>query len=306
MMLGPAGGFVAIVQVLALAALVLLAVGYLVVLGLMLAPKTRGAAKEVFPVLLTETLIVGVVAGAFVLGRWAILALAVALTLRTAYEAARVTLPRAGIPGVVPALLIAVVTLVLALGVAALPLQPQLVALAAGLLLIGAVALARALPRDTPLRVCAELAAFPILPLIVFDVAALKGGAATLLVAFLLVETFDSYALLGGKIFGRRKAFPTLSPKKTVEGLIAGTVMLMITAAAVGALLFGYRVGPAALIALVAGLLTVAGDLAASRLKRAAGVKDFPKILPHQGGLLDITDAWIVAGAGLTVLSALS
>ncbi|MDF0600029.1 phosphatidate cytidylyltransferase [Psychromarinibacter sp. C21-152] len=303
MMLAPAGA-AGVVQMLALACLVLLAIGYLVVLALMFVPATRRAARETFPILLTETLIVGVVAGAFFLGGWAILALAVLLTLRTAYEAARVTLPRIGIPGLLPALLVAAGTLVLAL--LAAPLHPVLLASGAGGATILAIWIARHFARGRPVRIFAELAAFPVLPLVVFTAAALHGGAATLLIAFLLVETFDSYALLGGKLFGRRKAFPVLSPKKTVEGLVTGAVMLMLTAAAAGALLFGFPVGAAALVALLTGLLTVAGDLAASRLKRAAGVKDFPRILPHQGGLLDITDAWIAAGAGLTVLAALS
>ena len=116
-------------------------------------------------------------------------------------------------------------------------------------------------------------------------------------------ETFDSYALLGGKLFGKHKAFPNLSPNKTVEGLGIGAIMLMATAAGLGVLLAGLPVLASAAIALFAGVLTLAGDLLASRLKRLSGVKDYPQILPHQGGLLDITDAWVVTGAGLVCLA---
>ena len=72
-----------------------------------------------------------------------------------------------------------------------------------------------------------------------------------------------------------------------------------------GPLLGGFPVLGSMLFALAAGALTVAGDLAASRLKRVAGVKDYPAVLPHQGGLLDITDAWIATGAGLVTLMSL-
>ena len=78
----------------------------------------------------------------------------------------------------------------------------------------------------------------------------------------------------------------------------------MLTAALLGALLGGIPVWTSAAIALLTGALTVAGDLAASRLKRASGVKDFPVVLPHQGGLFDTTDAWIATGAGLITLAA--
>ena len=59
---------------------------------------------------------------------------------------------------------------------------------------------------------------------------------------------------------------------------------------------------PAALTALLVGVLAVVGDLAASRHKRIAGVKDFPQVLPRQGGLLDSLDSWIAACAGITAL----
>ncbi|MDF0594747.1 phosphatidate cytidylyltransferase [Psychromarinibacter halotolerans] len=293
----------ALPMMLALLCLALLAVGYVVVLGLMAIPATRATARDVFPVLLTETLIVGVVAGAFLLGTYAIVALFAVLALRCGYEAARITLPRAGIPGALPAMIAGAVMLVL--GLLASRVHPIPLALGAVLLMGVLLALRPMLRRDGPAKALADLVLFPGVPLILFTGSALQGGAATMLVAFLLVETFDSYALLGGKLFGKRKAFPVLSPKKTVEGLASGAVMLMLTVGLLGPLLGGFPVLGSMLFALAAGALTVAGDLAASRLKRVAGVKDYPAVLPHQGGLLDITDAWIATGAGLVTLMSL-
>ncbi len=302
MMPGP--GMVPVVTLLALACLALLAVGYAVVGALWLWPRSRAVAAGVFPILLTETLIVGVVAGAFLVGGWLLLALLILHSLRAGFEAARITLPRGGIDGPLPALAAALAIAVLSGLAALLPLY-LMTGGAVLLLVLGIGVFRRVRPGGAPGAVL-ELALFPGLPLIVFTAAALGGEAAWLLIAFLLVETFDSYALLGGKLFGRRKVFPQLSPRKTAEGLAVGAAMLVLTAALAGYLLFGFPVHLSAAVALVTGALTVAGDLAASRLKRAAGVKDFPKVLPHQGGLLDITDAWIAAGAGLVALSALS
>lgn len=144
---------------------------------------------------------------------------------------------------------------------------------------------------------------FPGLPLLVFVAAGLSGGyGPSLLLAFLLVETFDSYALLGGKFLGKTKAFPVLSPNKTIEGLAAGALMLMATAG-LGAWALGAPVVPALGLALLTGPLAVAGDLLASKIKRRAGVKDYPTILPRQGGLFDITDAWITVGAGFVLIA---
>lgn len=301
MMLAP--GMVPVQQLLAAACIVLLAIGYAVVGALWLWPRSRPAAQEIFPILLTETLIVGVVAAAFWLDGAVLTLLLLAHALRTGYEAARVTLPRAGITGAAPALALGL-GIVLTAGLAAL--LPFWWIIAAAVLLALGTGLYRGLRPRGLAGLLLELALFPGLPLVVFTAAALQGNAPLLLIAFLLVETFDSYALLGGKLLGRRRIFPVLSPRKTAEGLAVGALMLALTAALAGPLLLDLSVLHSVLAALCAGGFTIAGDLAASRLKRAAGVKDFPRVLRHQGGLLDITDAWIATGAGLVLLSALT
>lgn len=117
-----------------------------------------------------------------------------------------------------------------------------------------------------------------------------------LLVAFLFVEIFDSFALLGGRLFGRRALFPRTSPRKTIEGLLTGLLGLAIVASTLN--MFSFRLDwlPFALLLIISTVVAVLGDLAASAPKRAAGVKDYPSLHPQQGGLLDITDSWLVAG----------
>jgi len=112
---------------------------------------------------------------------------------------------------------------------------------------------------------------------------------------FTLVAITDSFSQLWGRLIGRHKMCPKLSPNKTWEGFIGG----MLTAAA-GAWLFGFLLPTTPSSTLVAvgvviSLAAVAGDLLFSAIKRKLGIKDFSALLPGQGGLLDRFDSLIVA-----------
>ena len=190
------------------------------------------------------------------------------------------------------------------LGLGAAFLSPAGLALAAvsALLLVLAAKALRILP--APL---ADIVLFPVLPSAVIAGAAAQPQAAGFhLLLFGLIESYDSYALLGGKLFGRRRIFPRLSPNKTAEGIAVGALALALTSAALGIWLFGTSLAVSIPLGLAVGGLAVAGDLPASRRKRMARVKDFPLVLPRQGGLLDIVDAWLLAGAVLTAVLALA
>jgi len=291
------------VSSLALMCFALLGAGYLLLLVLGRSQRLAPIIRDAWPILFTETLIVGAAAGAFWIGGLFLTVGLLLLTARIGYEAVAVANRRrfimpplyfsAGLPAAVwltslfpihIVIITALVILVVGLG-----------ALASGQI--------SSRSRGGTLLV---LLLFPVIPLLIFTASGLSGDhGAWILGAFILVETFDSYALLGGKLFGRRKAFPALSPHKTIEGLLVGTVMLVLTTALLGAVLAKLPLHFSAALALLAGVLTITGDLAASRLKRRSGVKDFPSVLPYQGGLLDITDAWITTGAGFCVIAIL-
>lgn len=120
------------------------------------------------------------------------------------------------------------------------------------------------------------------------------GGA---LIVAVLLGTFlgDTFAHLVGSLIGRRKLAPTISPNKTIEGLLAG--MAGGTAAVVAFALVSQEwleAGEAALLGLAVALAAPTGDLLESALKREAGVKDSGRLLGPHGGMLDRVDALLL------------
>ena len=105
----------------------------------------------------------------------------------------------------------------------------------------------------------------------------------------------DVFALFGGTLFGKRKLLPRVSPNKTVEGAISGLAGGIFAGAVIFALqaLWGMSIGLAANLALglILSVFGQLGDLFASALKRYCGIKDFGKLLPGHGGMLDRVDS---------------
>lgn len=136
--------------------------------------------------------------------------------------------------------------------------------------------------------------AMPVLPFTAFLYAVTRhDSAAMILLALLLVESFDSFSLLGGKLFGHHLLLPTLSPRKTWEGLLVGVAGLVVTTGVVS-IVAGVTMQQLTTVAATTLLLAPVGDLLASFNKRLAGVKDYPVVFSGQGGVLDIVDAWIM------------
>ncbi len=106
----------------------------------------------------------------------------------------------------------------------------------------------------------------------------------------------DTFALYGGKLFGRRKLAPGISPNKTVEGALCGLLGSMAWALVAHLWFFRHLALPhALLLGIVLGLVGIAGDLVESLIKRAATVKDSGSLLPGHGGILDRVDSLLLA-----------
>lgn len=114
----------------------------------------------------------------------------------------------------------------------------------------------------------------------------------------------DGAAYFVGTFFGKHKLCPKISPKKTVEGavggVIGGTIFLILYIFFYGLFMnsrgysFGVNYLTAAAIGIFSGLLSIVGDLSASIIKRQNNIKDFGKIMPGHGGVLDRFDSVLV------------
>jgi len=121
------------------------------------------------------------------------------------------------------------------------------------------------------------------------------GWAAAFAFVVVVTAATDSFAQLCGRLLGRRKLCPRLSPEKTIAGLVGGLAAAVAVAVVLGFLLPGADGRQLALLGLLIGAGAVTGDLLFSAIKRAAGVKDFSRLLPGHGGILDRFDSLLVA-----------
>lgn len=108
---------------------------------------------------------------------------------------------------------------------------------------------------------------------------------------FLTAFGTDVMAYFTGYAFGKHKLCPTISPKKTIEGAIGGTLGSVILCG-----VFGYFFAPTVfihcmIIGVLGGIISQFGDLTASIFKRKMGIKDYGNLIPGHGGILDRFDS---------------
>lgn len=125
-----------------------------------------------------------------------------------------------------------------------------------------------------------------------------------LLILLTVITVFsDSFAYYTGMLLGRHKMAPTISPGKTVEGLLGGLTGSILGAIIVALLFFpDYSLGKMAALTVLLSLIGVMGDLTESMIKRTMGVKDSGNILPGHGGVLDRLDSLMIAAPVLFYL----
>jgi phosphatidate cytidylyltransferase len=116
-----------------------------------------------------------------------------------------------------------------------------------------------------------------------------------LLGSFLLVWVNDTFAYLVGKNFGKQKLFPSISPKKTVEGFLGGLFFACISSYFIAKYSGTFDSTIWLMLAIIVSVFGTLGDLIESKYKRQANVKDSGVIMPGHGGLLDRLDSIIFA-----------
>lgn len=132
-----------------------------------------------------------------------------------------------------------------------------------------------------------------------YQVRAMTDGKYLVWLIFLSSWGCDTCAYCVGKLFGRHKMTPVLSPKKSVEGAVGGAAGAALLAFGY-AYLFGGRMSEIAdpkltctAACAIAAVISQIGDLAASAIKRNHGIKDYGNLIPGHGGILDRFDSML-------------
>ena len=135
----------------------------------------------------------------------------------------------------------------------------------------------------------------------------MTGGIWFLVMLLVAAWGSDTFAYFTGMLFGKHKLIPEISPKKTIEGSVGGIVCatLLMT-------LFGFLVGtftsltPNYLVLVLSGLILSAasqvGDLIASLIKRENGIKDYGRVFPGHGGVMDRFDSVLSIATALMII----
>ena len=121
-------------------------------------------------------------------------------------------------------------------------------------------------------------------------------GAALLLFVVLLTELNDVAQYVWGKALGRHKVIESVSPKKTVEGLVGGVLTTTLLAYLLAPWLTPLTRGDSIAVGLMIGFGGFLGDVTISAVKRDIGVKDSGSLIPGHGGILDRIDSLLFTG----------
>ena len=159
-------------------------------------------------------------------------------------------------------------------------------------------------------RVLAAIFGGAIIPLMLSGLVSLKNmpeGRLMVLLPVISAFVTDGGAYFVGVFLGKRKAFPRVSPKKTVEGCVGGLVvgtagMLIYGVILVMTTFHGVVFWALILYGVVGAALTELGDLAFSLIKRELEIKDFGRLLGGHGGMLDRFDSMVFTAPAMYLL----
>lgn len=132
----------------------------------------------------------------------------------------------------------------------------------------------------------------------IYQVRVLPGGAFSVWLIFIAAWGSDTCAYCVGMLFGKHKAFPVLSPKKSWEGCIGGVVgaaLIGVVYCLITNNLFhqNFSIMQFSIVCACGSVISQIGDLAASAMKRNKEIKDYGRLIPGHGGVLDRFDSII-------------
>lgn len=235
---------------------------------------------------LTAAIAAPVAIGAILLGKWAIVALVLLVVARAAQELARalenVPFTAALVAGVLP------VALSVPYGTSGI-LASAVFSLPWTLFWVGGSPKARTLRAVLALLLMTLWVGVPMAHLVLMD--GLQGASYLIIIAVVGPWVSDAGAYFAGRLFGRHPIFPSLSPKKTLEGSIGGILVTMAIVAPFASALLGLDLLLSAVAGAAISVFSQAGDLFESILKRLLGLKDLGRALPGHGGILDRIDS---------------
>jgi phosphatidate cytidylyltransferase len=135
------------------------------------------------------------------------------------------------------------------------------------------------------------------IPTLVLSYLSLKDNAGRFIImaTMMLVWSNDVFAYLGGKMVGKTKIFPNISPNKTWEGTIIGFSMAILWGNVSYYLWanINFSLSSWIIIAVISSIFAIIGDIVASMLKRSLHIKDTGNVLPGHGGFIDRFDAFL-------------
>jgi phosphatidate cytidylyltransferase len=248
----------------------------------------------------TALVLAPIALGAIALGKWAVLLVVLLVTVGAAYELSHALNP---------------LPFLAALGAGAAPILLAFPYGPTGILAGALLALPWALfwlagrPETRTLRavlavlLMALWVGAPLAHLGLFPRS--RYGVVLILIAVVGPWISDSGAYFAGRFFGRHLLFPSLSPKKTLEGSLGGLLATMLVVGFVSYEFLGFGLVKALVIGAGVSLFSQTGDLFESTLKRILDVKDLGHFLPGHGGVLDRVDSLLFTAPAVYYISLL-
>ncbi len=158
--------------------------------------------------------------------------------------------------------------------------------------------------RHQPKITLSTVLAFCIYPAVSMGVIffSLRGLLRFNLYLFVTVAVLDAYSQIVGQLFGRYPLAPSISPGKTIEGALGGTAAAII-AALICRNLTGFSGTSAVLFGCIVSCIGISADLAASKYKRICSIKDYSRLLPGQGGVIDRFNSFFAAATVMELVT---